>query len=442
MKKSRFKLSKPFKFLLTLLACVSFSYGYGILGVNAQIPRTDATVLSVPAEFERQEAIWLLWPTLEYKQGYPPADVSKQIIQALAGYEKINLGVQDAEEIKNVKQFLRANNISDRHVKYQIVPHADMWARDVAPIFAKSDRSPIVPDFSFNFWGYEEPTSELSTTEEKVDRIIANLLKIPTLKSNVISEGGNKEFNGKGILMLTEAVEFQRNPGMSRLQLEREYQRTFGVKKFIWLKQGIYEDDLTFKGTLPSPDGQKNVFTVYTTGGHIDEFARFVSPDTIALVEVTEEEAARDPIAKVNRARMEENYQILKAATDSDGKPFNIVRMPATEPIFNTLKPGDSNYEALQDFQYEDGTVFPQGEEIKVIEAASYLNFAITNKVILAQSFWQPGRAEIIKQKDERSREILQQLFPNRKIVQINAENVNLGGGGIHCITQHQPVLN
>ena len=114
--------------------------------------------------------------------------------------------------------------------------------------------------------------------EEQVDRLIARELNIEIIRSSLISEGGNHEFNGKGTMLLTEAVEMHRNPHLTRLEIENEFKRVFNLKKIIWLPEGVADDELSFRGTLPG-----KVFTVITTGGHIDEYARFVDSSTILL---------------------------------------------------------------------------------------------------------------------------------------------------------------
>jgi len=394
-----------------------------------------------PGEFEKHDAIWLMWPTYENKIGWPADVVQGRIIEALAPYVKVYLAVNTEEEIAVARAKLKELNIPDGHVTYYVVPHGDIWCRDMGPIYVVNDETKglAVVDFNFNCWGYEKPTDEYSTMEEKVDRMVAEQFGFPTIKTNIVSEGGNREFNGKGTMMVTEAVELQRNPGMTRDEIEAEFKRVFGVKKVIWLKNGVIEDEYTFNGPIEGPDGEKNVYTVITTGGHIDEYARFVNENTVLLAEVTEEEAAKDELSAENRRRLEENFEILTNETDQDENPLNVVRIPLADPIYDTLAPGDGVYDFIKELEYLDGSTFPVGEEINVVLAGTYNNFLITNGVVLAQKFWRPGRSEIIKEKDAKAKEVLQSLFPDREIIMINAEPVNIGGGGIHCITQQVP---
>jgi agmatine deiminase len=99
-----------------------------------------------------------------------------------------------------------------------------------------NDNKLKVADFNFNVWGYEDPSSEGSKMEEEVDRDIANAMKLDVISTRIISEGGNREFNGKGVMLVTKYVETQRNPGKTLEELETEYKRVLGVEKIIWLE--------------------------------------------------------------------------------------------------------------------------------------------------------------------------------------------------------------
>jgi agmatine deiminase len=294
-----------------------------------------------------------------------------------------------------------------------------------------------IADFNFNSWGYADTLDIDTKTEEMYDVRVAEHFNMPVISSAMISEGGNREVNGKGTLITTESVEADRNPDMTKEEMEAEYKRLLGATKIIWLKKGLVEDNHTFLGPVTTADGTK-AYTVVTTNGHIDEFARFVNDSTILLAQIDSTEFS-DPIAFENHKRIEENYQILATSTDQDGNPFTIVRMPLPGTIFSTMSPGDYVYDYIKTLDYEDGSTFPNGNTVKVMAALSYLNFIITNKVIIGQTCWREGMPIELKQKDEQAYQILQSVFPKRKIIMLDALAVNLGGGGIHCISMYQP---
>lgn len=403
----------------------------------AEAPETDAAAESFvfPAEFEPHRALWMAWPTYENKRGLPTEPLLIEIIRATEGRVAMELLAQDDDEADAIRERFRREGVPDGHVTIHRVPHGDVWMRDMGPIFLRGDRGGLrIADFGFNMWGYESPESPSSRLEEAVDRRVAGLLDLEVEKSTLISEGGSREFNGKGVMLAVEAVELQRNPGWTLEAVEEEFRRVLGVSKVIWLAEGMAEDELTFRGRLPG-----NVYTVITTGGHVDEFARFADPETILLAEITEEERRADPIAAISHPRLEESFRRLSAATDQDGNPFRIVRVPVPDSLFDTMRAGDGVFDYIQPLEYEDGSSIAPDDEIKVVAAASYLNFQVTNGLVLAQKYWKPGMPESLRAKDQRALAILREVFPGREVLPLDAMAVNLGGGGIHCILQQEP---
>jgi agmatine deiminase len=398
-------------------------------------PVVAADAFTMPAEFEPQEAVWMAFPTYDYLHGKPPQSVQAQMIKALISEVTVYLMVQSETEKKKVRAWLASLRVPADKVRLHTIPHTDIWVRDMGPIYLKNSQGEMkIADFGFDVWSYESPTSENAVINEQVDRLAARAMDLPIVRSHLVSEGGNREFNGKGTMMVTEAVELARNPDLTRNEIEAEFKRVFNVKKVIWLKQGLADDDSTFRGKLPS-----GYYTLLTTGGHIDEFARFVDAKTILLAEVSLAERDADPIARITYERMEENYQILKEATDQDGKPFNIIRVPVPAPIYQTLGAKDPIFGILRQLTFEDGSVIAESDKIKAVLPTSYLNFVIANNVVLLPSYSTKERGEIFREKDEAARKIVQQVFPDKKIVQINPENINAGGGGMHCIVQQVP---
>ncbi|BCV22962.1 agmatine deiminase family protein [Moorella sp. Hama-1] len=358
---------------------------------------SGVTTYVFPGEFEKQQALWLQWPEEEYSTASDPVyPVFVDIIKAVDPFERVNLIVRSQDEIARVEDLLKANGYNAQNLYYYVIDHLSIWARDVGPIFVKDHLNRLhIVDFSFNNYG-RGASQYFIDTESQIHRAVAQQLNLPLAGTNLVSEGGGVESNGRGTIMLTEAVALNRNPGMTKEEIENEYKRVLGAKKVIWLKQGLAEDDLITKG-------------------HINEIARFADPHTILLAQVLPEDRYINTTSEESYLRMEENYNILLNSTDQDGKPFRIIRVPMPPTLYGEL----------------DAT----GK----IPVRSYLNYAVTNGAVLIPTYWQPGRSEEIKAVEDQVRGIFQSLFPGRKIVSINAESVNLWGGGIHCITQHMP---
>jgi len=411
-----------------------------ILSCSSPKEKEGLYIVVQPAEFETQDAIWLIWPSTDHKEGESVEKVTLSIIEAIIGEENVVVTCKNKELLNQANETLKKHFGVLKNIALLEVPSIEIWARDMGPIFVKTNQNTMaIADFNFNSWGYADTLDPDTQTEEMYDVRVAKKLNLPVISSSMISEGGNREVNGKGTLMTTASVEGNRNPNMSQEEMEAVYKKLLGVKKVIWLKQGLVEDDHTFLGPVTTSDGSK-AYTVVTTNGHVDEFARFVNDSTILLAEIDSTEL-EDPIAMENHKRMQENYRILSRATDQDGKPFTIVRMPLNSTIFATMGPGDYVYEYIKTLVYQDGSIFPEGDTIKVIAALSYLNFIISNKVIIGQSCWRDGMPIELKRKDEKAAQILRSVFPNRKVIMIDALAVNLGGGGIHCISMQQPAF-
>ncbi len=387
-------------------------------------------VFTVPAEFEKQEAVWMV--ARPFEREHPTIGVAIQMIKALTPGVKVRLMVADEKAKAAVQNLLKENGVDEGQVSYWTTASSPTrWYRDVGAIFLRSNKGNLrVVDFDFNCYGECERSSAKAKQREGIDREIAALLKLPVIKTALISESGGREVNGKGTMMAVEAVELHRNPGMTKAQIEKGLLQVLGQKKMIWLKKGIAEDDKAQRGPLYG-----NIYPV-GTGGHIDEFCRFVSHDTILLAEVSQHEREADPVMKMSYDRLEESYKILREASDQDGKKFKIIRVPVADIIYDEFVIKESDTEELRYFHGSK-----PGQTIKSIIAASYLNFFISNGVVLAPAYWKEGRPQSTKAKDEAVKNILAKVFPDRKIVQIHSENFNYSGGGIHCATQQQPAV-
>ncbi len=409
---------------ITLLAAVGLASSRALPTVAA-----PSEVFSFPAEFEPQSAVWI--GARPKENGQPALGIVAQMVAALAPSVDVYLMTPTAAEKVQVEAAIRKTGLDTRRIHYvAITSSPTRWYRDIGPIFLTGDRGHLkVVDFDFNCYGDCQSGSAEAKAKEGIDRQIAGMLHLPILRTELASEGGDREVNGRGTLMAVEAVEMQRNPQLTRHQIERELLRVLGQKKMIWLKRGMAEDDDAERGPLYA-----NVYAA-GAGGHIDEMARFTAPDTVVLAQVTPQERDSDRVLRMSYQRLEENERILKSATDQDGHPFHIVRMPAADPIYldYNFKAGDHGLAFFRGSK--------PGQPIRVILPASYMNFTISNGVVLVPAYWRPGRPESTRRKDEAAKRILQRLFPDRRILRIDAENLNYGGGGMHCATQQQPAV-
>ncbi|WP_299531246.1 agmatine/peptidylarginine deiminase [Ulvibacterium sp.] len=411
-------------------------------GCNASLDKKPEPlkVTRQMGEFETIDALWLIWPTTDHKEGESVEKVTLAIIDALISDLNLVISCSDDQILEKAKSTLGQKYPNLKNLIFHVIPSVELWARDMGPVFVEMENGKhAIADFNFNSWGYSDTLDQSSQIEEQYDEKAAELLDLPIISSTMISEGGNRELNGKGTLVVTETVEQGRNPGMSKTAMEAEYQRLLGVTKTIWLKKGLLEDSHTFLGPLSISDGKK-AYTVVTTNGHVDEFARFVNHSTLLLAQIDSTEL-EDPMARENHRRLEENFEILSNSSDQDGNPLKIVRLPLPQTILTTLDPGDYVYDYIKTLDYQDGSQFPDGDTITVVAPASYLNFIITNSVVLGQKYWREGMSEKLKRQDAEAKRILQTVFPEKKVVMLDALAVNLGGGGLHCISMHQPKL-
>lgn len=388
-----------------------------------------------PAEFEPHEAIWLSAIDEKYFAGESRLGTVAEIIKSLKPYVKLKVTIENNVRLHAFKDFLQKRKIDDSHVEYYFLPYplTDPWLRDQGPIFVKGPEGKLkIVDFGYDYYGESgiEPFPNFIKGLEMIDRTIAKMGQLSTIKSELISEGGNREFNGRGTMMALEVTEVDRNPGWTKMSIERELLGVLGQKKMIWLKRSIADEDKCSEGPILG-----DIYSVTITGGHIDEICRFVDSRTILLAQVSGKERDNDPIMKISYERLEENYRILKLSTNQDGQFLAIIRIPVADHIIAKYIPKDEKDYALKYFKGAK-----VGRPILYLTATSYLNFLVTNGVVLGAKYWKEGRPESIKKKDEEAQSILKKAFPDRDIVLIDAEALNHGGGGIHCITQQEPI--
>jgi agmatine deiminase len=343
----------------------------------------------MPAEWEPHDATWLAWP-------HNPEDwpgkfqaipwLYAEIVRLLASQERVHLLVEEAKAEQRVRGILERAGANLDNVSFHRWPSDRGWTRDSGPIFVRNDKGKVaLTDWRFNGWAKYDDWK----LDDQLPGCVGKLLGLPTWEpairladgsaKRMVLEGGSIDTNGAGILLTTEECQLsevqQRNPGVSREQLEQVFHNYLGIDQVIWLDRGIAGDD---------------------THGHIDDITRFVGEAKIVT-------AVEPDTSDANHAPLAENLQRLKAARTSGGKEFELVELPMPRPV-----------------------IF-RGQRLP----ASYANFYIANNLVLVPTFHDPN--------DRVALNILAEVFPGRDVIGIHCVDLVWGLGTLHCMTQQQP---
>lgn len=336
----------------------------------------------MPAEWERHAGTWLAWPYDEttFPDRVPQAEnVFVEMIGAIADKETVRLLVVDDAMRHRTGTLAKKAGVDTAKIDFRVTQFTDVWTRDYGPIVLQSDHGKRQGWVKWIYNGYGK-ADDPYYAPLLVDNDVFDHINLPGQKfePGIVLEGGSIEVNGEGVCLTTKQclLNPNRNPGLSKAGMEQYLHDYLGVTKTIWLRQGLANDH---------------------TDGHIDEIARFVGPHTIVC-------AYEDDEADENFKILDNNYRVLKNASDANGKSFEVIKLP------------------MPHMQYDDGTKAP----------VSYCNFYIANDVVLAATFNDPNDAKAL--------EILQSLFPTRKVVGIDCSDVIYGGGAIHCMTMQEPL--
>ena len=339
---------------------------------------------SMPAEWERHEATWLAWPHRESSWPgrlpiIPP--IYARIVRALMTSEKVRVLVRDEEMRGAAEESLRHHDAWGGNVELIVIPTDDSWMRDCGPIFVRRPAANggfelAAIDWEFNTWGGKYPPYGL---DNQVPRKIATRYGLPAWSPGIVMEGGSIDVNGRGTLLTSEAclLHPNRNPHLTREQIEEYLKAYLGVRHILWLGDGIRGDD---------------------TDGHIDDLARFTSPTTVVT-------AVEENPADENYEILQANLRRLRAMRDQDGRPLRVETLPMPTPIVY------------------GGMRLP----------ASYANFYIANGVVIVPTYECAN--------DVRAIRTLQRLFPHRRVAGIPSSNLVWGLGALHCISQQQPAV-
>ncbi|PYV93293.1 MAG: agmatine deiminase [Acidobacteria bacterium] len=346
----------------------------------------------MPAEWEPHQATWISWPhnREDWPGKFAPVPwVYVEIVRHLHQSERVCILVEDREMENRVKRMLSRAVIDLSRICFFRFPTNRVWIRDYGPIFVRKQGDGVseiaTTNWKFTAWAKYSNWKKDNSIPSK----IAKALKLAQwephaslgrIRQPIVLEGGSIEVNGKGTLVTTEecllsAVQ-QRNPRLSRSDLEEAFGRYLGIRKVLWLRKGIAGDD---------------------THGHVDDLARFVNANTLVVV-------AEDKAEDANYSNLKENMELVQSMSDQDGKPLEIVPLPMPNPV------------------HFNGRRLP----------ASYANFYIANKVVLVPTF--------NDSRDRVALSILAQLFPRREVIGIHSLDLVWGLGAMHCLTQQQPL--
>jgi len=374
--------------------------------------------------------MWMGW-----SPSAPRRHVQVEMIRAMAPHVRIRLMVDSERAKAEAMEALDTAGVLPARVEYVLHPMSNFWTRDPGPRFLSDGRHLAVAEFGWNAYGYPR---ELLIGSPTLDRIavaesMARFLKLPVVLTPVVSEGGGLDVSD-AVILGYRGTALQRNPGVPIAEIEREYLRVYGKQKVVWLDQSPISDRVFSGPKLRNYFGDG-------ANGHIDEYARFVSNDTLVIAQIDEADAEDNPLSRADHDILRDNLAQLRAATNVDGQPFHVIILPVPALRHHVrtthLREQDKKSDTLNAL-YRD---FKVGDEIHWVSATSYLNFVVTNGVVLVPRYWREGLPDRERDKDEQARRTLQGLFPDRQMVQIDPSDVNRSGGGMHCSTQQQPRL-
>ncbi len=337
----------------------------------------------MPAEWEPHAATWLAWPhnRSDWPGKFEPIPwIYADIVRHLATVERVDILVHDAAAERSTRAMLRQSHAELDSIRFHHVATNRGWIRDYGPIFVKGNAGLGAVKWRFNGWAKYSDWKSDERAGAAIPGRAGTPVCVPTFAGRrMVLEGGSIDVNGRGTLLTTAECLLsrvqQRNPGVNRRVLEQAFAAYLGIQKVIWLERGIAGDD---------------------THGHIDDTARFVAADiVVACVELNRGEA--------NYGALQKNLQLLRNATDQDGRPLRVVELPMPAPVYfrNQRLP------------------------------ASYANFYIANGIVLVPTFNDPN--------DRVALSVLAELFPSRQVIPIYCRDLVLGLGTLHCMTQQQP---
>jgi agmatine deiminase len=315
----------------------------------------------------------MAWPVKEALWPEPFADILPAyagIVNTIARFEPVTLVVKPG-------LVAQAAAYCGPNIKLLALEYNDSWLRDSGPTILSGRAGELLGiNWSFNAWGGKFPYE----LDNQIAPEVLKHLKIPRLDLPLVMEGGSFHVDGAGTLLTTEEclLNPNRNRKLTRIEIESQLRKYLNVSKIIWLERGWDGDD---------------------TDGHVDNVACFAQPGVILT------QVCHDP-ADPNFAITRKNLAILKAATDAQGNPLQIIEIEQPPACF-----------------YQKARL-----------TLSYINFYFVNGGIIMPIFKDAAAAT-----DSKALAVLKEVFPNRKIAPVDGLTIARGGGNVHCLTQQVP---
>lgn len=356
------------------------------------LPRLDG--YAMPAEWAPQAQVWMAWPERPDNwrdSGAPAQLVFATVANTIAEYEPVSMVV-------SAQQYSRAREALSAAVRVVEMSTNDAWMRDIGPTFVAHAKGEVrAVDWTFNAWGgFNGGLYAPWDADDAVAAKIAELERVARYRAPFVLEGGAIHVDGEGTCLTTEEclLNPNRNPDLSREQIEQHLRDYLGVDTVLWLGRGVLDDE---------------------TDGHVDNLCCFLRPGVVAL---TWTDDPSDPQYSISL----DAFQRLQAMRDARGRALDIIKLPMPRTPVMMSEREAAGVLAVPGSQ-------PRGANVRL--AASYVNFLICNGAIILPAFGDPN--------DALARSMLAEQFPGREIRQVPGREILYGGGNVHCITQQQP---
>ena len=408
---------------------ITFTLLPSITVVKAQEQTTD---FSYPPEWEPHEAMWMSindqWPDAEMTAWQVGARI--QLAYALQKYIPVKILTNKDSLATALLGSLEEMGADPSRLTTIVHPLPNYFIRDTGPIFLTNGSELKVANWNWkciNHW-----CDEVNDLRGTIDDSLSVRFNYTVEDSPINYEGGAIVVNNHSALSIKDYALEQTEGEKTIEEIEQEILRLYGKKQVIWL-EGI---------PLMDRNGYKvGKFFGQGADGHADAFVRFANDSTLLVTTIAAEEKDNTPIAQHDYEIFQGYLTQLKEKRQVNGKPFTIVEIPSPDLTFHQFQmSAEENWDMLE--QYEATQYYSKEDTVIMVPTMGYANYLVTNGAVFVAQYWEEGLPETEKQKDEQMVRILETYFPDRKVVGINAKDINWFGGGIHCATQQQPKIN